>query len=56
MEKRLQTGLLVLLLSLLMGFGQTYSQYFYGADTSAFNSIFVAVDTAASNVWQIGQS
>ncbi|MCD4730592.1 MAG: T9SS type A sorting domain-containing protein [Bacteroidales bacterium] len=36
------------------GFNQTYSQYFDGADTSAFNSIFVQVDTSALNVWQIG--
>ncbi|NOX46239.1 MAG: T9SS type A sorting domain-containing protein [Chlorobi bacterium] len=54
MKKGLRTGLIVLLLSPLMGIAQTYSQYFDGADTSALNSIFVVIDTAASNVWQIG--
>lgn len=53
MKKKLLTGLIVVLLSPFMGVGQTYSQYFDGADTSALNSLFIEIDTAASNVWQI---
>ena len=33
---------------------QTYSQYFDGADTSTWNSIFVELDPDTSNIWQIG--
>ncbi len=51
---------LLLTLILLMSFGsllyaQTYHQYFDGADTSLFNSVFVDIDTAHGNVWQIGR-
>jgi len=33
---------------------QSYTQYFDGADTSVENSILVRLDTASSNIWQIG--
>ncbi|HPE57419.1 MAG TPA: T9SS type A sorting domain-containing protein [Bacteroidales bacterium] len=36
------------------GFTQSFYQYFDGADTLAWNSIFMQLDTSASNVWQIG--
>lgn len=51
---------LLLVLGFLL-FGNTieaqisYRQYFDGLDTSASNSIFVELDTSASNVWQIGK-
>lgn len=35
--------------------GQTISQYFDGADTAAWNSIFVEIDPDTANVWHIGQ-
>lgn len=40
--------------------GQSYSQsyyyqYFDGADTSVWNSLFVHIDTSANNIWQIGK-
>lgn len=35
------------------GFTQSFYQYFDGADTLAWNSIFMQLDTSASNVWQI---
>ena len=38
----------------IVGFTQTQSQYFDGADSSAYSSIFVNIDTSASNIWQIG--
>jgi len=34
---------------------QTLSQYFDGADTSAWNSLFIELDPDTSNIWQIGQ-
>jgi hypothetical protein len=33
---------------------QFYNQYFDGADTSAYNSLFIELDTNANNIWQIG--
>jgi hypothetical protein len=33
---------------------QTYSQYFDGADTSAWNSLIIQPDTSVFNVWQAG--
>lgn len=33
---------------------QWYQQYFDGADTNVYNSIFVQLDTGLSKVWQIG--
>lgn len=36
-------------------YAQTYNQYFDGADTSASNSIFIELDTASGNVWQVGK-
>ncbi len=38
----------------LMGYSQTYHQYFDGADTSSYYSIFMQLDTSSTNVWQIG--
>lgn len=32
-----------------------YTQYFDGADTSSWSSIFIKTDTAAGNVWQVGK-
>ena len=34
---------------------QSYQQYFDGADTSASNSILIQLDTASTNIWQVGQ-
>lgn len=39
----------------MAGFGQYFNQYFDGADTSVSYSLIVEIDTAASNVWQIGK-
>ncbi|MCB0807097.1 MAG: T9SS type A sorting domain-containing protein [Bacteroidales bacterium] len=39
----------------LTGISQpTFTQYFDGADTSAYNSILVEIDNAPGNIWQIG--
>lgn len=46
--------LMLFLASTFAGFSQTYYQYFDGADTSAWNSIFMQLDSSANNVWQIG--
>lgn len=35
-------------------FSQWYQQYFDGADTSAWNSLFVHLEGDSTNVWQIG--
>ncbi len=47
---------LILLLALfsLSSFGQYFTQYFDGADTSTSNALFVRLDTSANNIWQIG--
>lgn len=37
-----------------VSYSQTFTQYFDGADTSIWNSIFIHIDTNASNVWQVG--
>ncbi len=37
------------------GFGQYFTQYFDGADTSSASALFVRLDTAAGNIWQIGE-
>lgn len=42
-----------LLLSLFAK-AQQWQQYFDGADTVAWNSIFIEIDTTGGNVWQIG--
>ena len=39
----------------LTSFTQDFIQYFDGADTSFNNSIIIELDTAAENIWQIGQ-
>jgi len=53
MKTKIIVGLIGLI-SPLLGYSQTYSQYFDGADTSAFNSILIDIDSDTSNVWQIG--
>ena len=54
----MKTKLLITLFLLLTSFGSKaqfwFQQYFDGADTSAFNSIILHMDTAVSNVWQVG--
>ena len=45
---------LVGLLSPMAGFGQTFDQYFDGADTSSQDAVIIHLDTAATNLWQIG--
>lgn len=51
------TYLTTVLLILLVRFSsaQFYTQYFDGADTSAWNSIRISLDTSGQNVWQIGR-
>jgi len=39
----------------LIGQSQEYYQYFDGADTTEWESIFITIDTNASNIWQIGE-
>lgn len=36
------------------GFSQFFTQYFDGADTTAASAVFIELDTAAGNIWQIG--
>jgi len=53
----MKTKIITVLIGLVFPFitqGQSYNQYFDGADTSASNSIFIHLDTSANNVWQIG--
>jgi hypothetical protein len=38
-----------------LSFSQYYQQYFDGADTSVWNSIFIQVDSSTANSWQVGQ-
>lgn len=52
--KKLYLILTLLLALTIQSQAQDYSQYFDGADTSIYNSLFVYPDTAASNIWQIG--
>jgi len=54
MKEKIIIGLISLVIPFLVQ-GQTYSQYFDGADTSAFNSLLINIDTSSSNIWQIGQ-
>ncbi len=42
------------LLCPFLGQSQYLSQYFDGADTLEWNSVFIEIDTSSSNVWQIG--
>ena len=53
MKTKIIAGLIGLIIPFL-GHSQTYSQYFDGADTSVWNSLFVKIDTSTSNIWQIG--
>lgn len=48
----LTTALLICILQ--FSSAQFYTQYFDGADTSAWNSIRIDIDTVSQNVWQIG--
>jgi hypothetical protein len=54
MKEKIIIGLISLVIPFLVQ-GQTYIQYFDGADTSAFNSLLINIDTSSSNIWQIGQ-
>lgn len=38
----------------ITAWGQTLSQYFDGADTTVWNSLFVEIDPDTNTVWQIG--
>lgn len=42
------------LIAPLLGYSQSFYQYFDGADTLVWGSVAVQLDTAASNIWQIG--
>jgi len=33
---------------------ELFTQYFDGADTSAYNALFIEIDTSANNIWQVG--
>lgn len=46
--------IIVGLLFPFLGVSQSFQQYFDGADTSVNNSVLIQIDTAASNIWQIG--
>lgn len=45
---------LPLVIFLKFGYSQTYTQYFDGADTVMYQSIFFEIDSSAENVWQVG--
>lgn len=46
--------LFFLLVMPFIGHAQDWYQYFDGGDTSVFNSLQILLDTAETNVWQIG--
>ncbi|MCW3071833.1 MAG: hypothetical protein JWO44_1723 [Bacteroidetes bacterium] len=58
MKKQLQTTFLSLLFMCftINSYSQwSYTQYFDGADSSYYNSLFVHIDPTAGNIWQVGK-
>lgn len=54
----MKKNLLLLFYIVIFGnqvYSQFYQQYFDGADTSSWNSIFIVIDTSSSNIWQVGE-
>lgn len=49
-----KTLLAILSVGCNLVYGQYYTQYFDGADTSVWEAVFVYPDTSANNIWQIG--
>ncbi len=52
--KKLYISFLFLFILISASHAQYFVQAFDGADTSVFNSIFIHLDSSATNVWQIG--
>ena len=54
MKAQITTYLLTLIFPLVSFCQYEFYQYFDGADTNEFSSILIDIDTASSNIWQIG--
>ncbi|MDQ3112120.1 MAG: T9SS type A sorting domain-containing protein [Bacteroidota bacterium] len=52
--KKIYVTVILLTLFIRYASAQTQFQYFDGADTMYYNSVNISIDTAATNIWQIG--